>query len=97
MLLALADFDRASYENHVMYASSLSAGTPTDVGFIGLNMFLGLAADSVLIRSHHASAQLVENLKGRFVSRQSELSLELDSRHTGCLAGHQIRRPEPSR
>ena len=80
-----------------MYASALAAGTPTDVGFVGLDVFPGLAPDPILVRAHHASAQLVENLKGRFVARKPELPLELDGRHSGCLAGNQIRRPEPNR
>jgi hypothetical protein len=97
LLLALADFDRAGHENHVVYASALAAGTPTDVGFIGLDVFVGLAADPILVRAYHAGAQLVENLKGRFVPRQPKLALELNGRHAGGLAGNQVRRPEPDR
>lgn len=74
MLLALADFDRSRRDNHVVHASSLATGTPADIGFIGLDVFLGLAADTILIRAHHGGAQLVENLKGRFVARQPKLS-----------------------
>ena len=97
LLLALADFDRTRHDNHVVHAPSLAAGTPADVGLISLNVFLRLAADTILIRAHHGGAQLVENLKGCFVARQSELALELDSRHTGCMAGNQVRRPKPNR
>ena len=97
LLLALADFDRAGHENHAVYASPLAAGTPTDIGFVGLDVFLGLAPDPILVRAHHAGAQLVENLKGRFVARQPELPLELDGRHSGCMAGNQVGRPEPNR
>jgi hypothetical protein len=39
--------------------------------------------DPVLIRAHHPRAELVEDLK-----RQTKLSLKLDGRYAGCLAGH---------
>lgn len=37
----------------------------------------------------------MENLEGGFVPRETELSLELDGRHTGRLAGDEIGRPKP--
>jgi hypothetical protein len=41
---------------------------PADVGFIGLNVFVGLATDPIRVRPHHAGAQLVQNLSCLFGS-----------------------------
>ena len=95
--LALVDFDGASHDDPVMHTAALAAGTAAQVGFIGLDDFSGLTANSVLIRSHHADAQLVKYLEGSLVARQSELPLELNSRYAGRLTGDQGRRPEPNR
>jgi len=94
---ALTDFDGASYESHVMDATPFSARASTHVGFNSFNVFAGVAADPILIRSHHADAQLVKNLKGCLVARQPELPLKLNSRYAGRLTGEQVRRPEPNR
>src|ERR1019366_3977177 len=82
---------------HVMYAPPFAASAPADVGFIGLDKFVGLTTDPILVGAHHASAQLVQNLEGSLVARQTELPLELHGRHARRLAGDQIRRPEPDR
>ncbi|VAY89069.1 Outer membrane efflux protein (modular protein) [mine drainage metagenome] len=95
--LALADFDGASHKSHIMDAVPLSARAPTHESFIGFDVFTGIAADPILIRPHHADAQLVKNLKGCFVTRQPELPLKLNGRYAGCLAGEQVCRPEPHR
>ncbi len=39
----------------------------------------------------------MKDLEGGLIARQSELSLELDSRHSGDLSGNQVSRPEPYR
>lgn len=54
-----------------------------------------MAADPVLIRSHHASTEFMEYLESGLVARQPKLPLELDRRDTGGLAGNQISCPEP--
>jgi hypothetical protein len=46
-------------------------------------------------RSNHAGAELVEDLKGGFVTGKPDLALELCGGHARGLAGHQIGRPEP--
>ena len=94
---ALANFDGTGHEHHVMNATSFTACTATHLGFIGFNDLFGLAADSILIGTNHTDAQLVKDLEGSLVARQSELSLELHGRHARRLAGDQIRRPEPDR
>jgi hypothetical protein len=96
-MLALTDFDGTCHNDHIVDAAPLAARTTAHVGFIGLDDFFGFTTDPILIRSHHADAQLVKNLKGSFVARQSELPLELNSRYAGCLTGDQVRSPEPNR
>lgn len=97
MVLALFNLDRAGNEHHVVNASALAASTTADVGLIGFDVLSGVASNPILVRADHASAQLVENLKGRFVARQPELPLELDGRHAGRLASDQVGCPEPHR
>src|ERR1700759_4700680 len=79
-----------------MDAPTFATGPPADVGFISLNMLVGFAADAVLIGTHHASAQLVENAKGCLIARQPELALNLNRRHSWGMANDQIGRPEPN-
>ena len=78
-----------------MNASALAASTAADVGFIGLDVFCGVAANSILVGAHHAGPKFVKDLESRLVARQSELPLKLDGRHAGRLAGDQIGCPEP--
>ena len=96
-VLALPNFDRAGDDNHVVNATALATGTSANVGFIGLNVLSKLATNPILIGSHHADTQLVKNLERSLVARESELPLELNSRHAGRLAGDQVGRPEPDR
>ena len=96
-MLALADFDGAGHEDHVVDAAPLAACTAAHPGFIGLNDFPGLAADPVLVGANHADPEFVENLEGGLVARQSELPLELNGRHARRLAGNQVGCPEPDR
>ena len=53
------------------------------------------AADPVLIRSHHAGAELVEDAEGGLVTRQAKLALELHRRHAGRLTCDEVGGPEP--
>ena len=95
--LAVPYFNGSGHDRLVVHACTFPACAASHIGFVGLNVFTGLPTDSVLIRSHHADAQLVKYLKGSLVARQSELSLKLNSRHARCLTGDQISRPEPNR
>lgn len=79
-MLALTDFDGTRHDDHIVNAAPLAARATTHAGFIGLDDFFGFTTDPILIRPHHACAQLVKNLEGRFVARQSELPLKLNSR-----------------
>ena len=56
-----------------------------------------LAADGVPIRPHHSGAQFVKYGPGGFVSREAELSLELQGGLAGRLRGDEVCRPEPDR
>ena len=76
--LAVANFDSTNHKDLVVNAPAFATSPAADVGFISLNMSVDFAADAVLIGAHHASAQLVENAKGRLVARQSELPLKLN-------------------
>jgi hypothetical protein len=80
-VLALFDLDRTGDKNHVVNASTLAASATADVGFIGFDMFSGVAANPILVWTHHADAQLVKNLEGSLVARQSELPLKLNGRY----------------
>ena len=78
-------------------ASALSARTAANPGFIGLDVFPRFSADTVLVGANHADTELMQNLEGGFVARQSKLPLKLDGRDTWRLAGDQVGRPEPYR
>lgn len=95
--LSLPYLDCGSDEGLMVNASTLSARTPAHPGFIGLNVFFRFSADTVLVGAHHADAELMKDLEGGLVARQSELPLELDGRHAGRLAGDEVSRPEPYR
>src|SRR4249919_2728345 len=56
--LALTDLDRRSHQALVVNASTLSSCTPANPGLIGLDVFVRLAADLVLVGAHHARAQV---------------------------------------
>lgn len=94
-VLALFNLDRTSDKNHIVNASPLAASASANIGFIGFDVLTGVAANPILVRAHHAGSQLVKNLKNGLIARQTELPLELDSRHAGCLAGDQVGCPEP--
>jgi len=53
------------------------------------------STDSVSLRANHRSPQFVKHLKRCFVASEAELTLELQSTHTGSLCCDKIGRPEP--
>ena len=91
----MTHFNGTSDENLVVDSPAFAASPSTDPCLVYLNMFPRLAADTILIGPHHASAKLVEDAEGRLIARQAKLSLKLDRRDTGRLAGDQISRPKP--
>ena len=94
--LAVPYFNGGDHNSLVVHASAFPACPASHIGFVGLDVFARLPTDSVLIRSHHADAQLVKYLEGSLVARQSELPLKLNCRYAGRLTGDQISRPEPN-
>jgi hypothetical protein len=52
-VLALFNLNRTGNENHVVNASALAASTTADVGFIGFDVFSGVATNPILVWAHH--------------------------------------------
>ena len=91
----MTNLDGTSDENLVVDTPAFAASPSTNPCLVYLNMFPRLAADTILIGPHHASAELAENAEGRLIARQAKLSLKLNRRDAGRLAGDQISRPKP--
>jgi hypothetical protein len=95
VILARADLNGANDESLMMNAAPFTARLAANEAFVDLDGML--PADCVSFGPDHAGAQFVQNLKCRFVTAKSELALELDSRLSGDLRGHQVRAPKPRR
>ena len=67
----MTNLDGTSDENLVVDTPAFAASPSTNPCLVYLNMFPRLAADTILIGPHHASAELVENAEGRATSRAS--------------------------
>ena len=92
-VLAGADLDGANHTSLMMHALALTARLAAHVALVNLDRML--AANRVAVGANHASADLVEDLKGSFVSTEPKLSLELKGRHSRCLRGNEVGAPEP--
>jgi hypothetical protein len=79
----------------VVDAPAFAARPSADPRVVDLNMLFRPATDTVLVRTHHARAQFVQDAEGGFVSRQPKLPLKLHRRHPRRLAGDKVRGPEP--
>jgi hypothetical protein len=79
----------------MMHAPPFAARSASNPSLIDLDMLLRLTADAVLVRPNHASAELVQNLKGGLVARQAQLPLKLDGGDAGCLSGDQVGSSKP--
>src|SRR5208337_2709488 len=95
VVLTRPDFDSADYGGLVMHATPFSARLTADVTFVYFNRVV--APDGVTLWANHASAEFMEDLKGRFIAAKRELALELNGRLTGCLRGHKVSAPKPCR
>ena len=91
----MADFDGGNHQRLVVNAPAFAARFPTHIGFVHLDVPIRLAADPILVGSHHARAELVQDAESRLVTGQAKLPLELHRRHAGRLAGDEVGRPEP--
>ena len=91
----MTNLDGTSDENLVVDTPAFAASPSTNPCVVYVKKFPRLAADTILIGPHHASAELVDNADGRLIARQAKLSLKLNRRDAGRLAGDQISRPKP--
>src|SRR3989338_528132 len=66
--LALMHLNSTSDKAHVVYATAFAACTTADIGLVNLDVFVGFAADPVMVRANHAGSELVENLECRFIT-----------------------------
>src|ERR1700676_789717 len=76
---------------------AFSSRLAADVAFVNLDVIAAsdIAADRIAVRPHHSGAQLVQDLKGRFVPCQAKLTLKLNSRNAWSRCGDQIGTPKP--
>lgn len=93
--LARADFHGANYGGLVMDAAPLSFRLAANVAFVNLNGVV--AANHVPLWTHHARAELVEDLKSGLVAGEAKLPLELDGALAWGLGGHEVGAPKPRR
>jgi hypothetical protein len=95
IVCARANLYGADHDGLMMRAATFTTRLAADHAFINFDRML--AANGVTLRANHASAELVEYLKGRLVATESKLPLELDRGLSGDLRGHQVRAPKPCR
>src|SRR5271166_3321793 len=93
--LPVANLDSGGHQRFVVDAPAFAARPSTDPRLIDLDMFFRPTTDAVLVRTHHARAQFVQDAEGSFVSCQPKLPLKLHRRHARRLAGDEVRGPEP--
>jgi len=93
--LSLFDLNGSDDKDFVVNAPAFSPGTSSDIAFVNFNVLARFASYSIQVWTHHAGAELVENLESRLVTGNAQLPLKLYGRHAGCLAGHQIGTPKP--
>jgi hypothetical protein len=92
---ARPNLNRSHNDRLVVRTSTFAARLAADHAFVDLDRML--AANSVALGADHASAELVEYLKGGLITREPKLALELGGALAGCLRGHEIRAPKPRR
>jgi hypothetical protein len=95
VIRARSDLYGADDDGLVMSSATFAACLAADHAFVDLDGVL--SADGVAFGANHASAELVEYLKGCLVATETKLALKLDRRLSGGLRGHQVRAPKPSR
>src|SRR5271166_2410075 len=93
--LPVANLDSGGHQRFVVDAPAFAARPSTDPRLIDLDMFFRPTTDAVLVRTHHARAQFVQDAEGSFVSCQAKLPLKLHRRHARRLAGDEVSGPEP--
>src|SRR5713101_738652 len=93
--LSLPNLNGGGDKDFIVDTPTFSMGSPSDIAFVDFDVLAGIAAYSILIWTHHAGAELMENLEGSLVAGDAQLPLKLHGRHARCLTGHQIGSPEP--
>ena len=95
IVCARPNLNGSDYDRLVVHTATFAARLATDHAFINFDRML--AANSVALGANHASAELVEYLKGGLITRERKLALELNGGLSGNLRGHQVRAPKPRR
>jgi len=86
--LALPHLYCTGDKNLIMDATAFAARASADPGFIGFDVFIWFTSNTVLIRTYHAGAELVEYLENCLIAFQPKLAPKLHGRHAGRLTGH---------
>ncbi len=79
----------------MMDSTAFATCPPADHALIDFYMLNGTAANAILIWTHHASAEFMQDRECCLVTGESQLSLELHGGDARCLTGDQIGCPEP--
>ena len=95
IILSRPNLYSADNDRFVMRAASFAARLATYHTLVNLDWIF--TTYGVALGADHASAELVEYLKGSFVAREPKLALKLNRGLSWCLRGHQVRAPKPSR
>lgn len=90
-----ADFDSSGDRSFMVDTTPLALCASTNKCLIYFDGELG--PNSITLRSHHAGAEFVENLKRCLVAPQPKLPLKLHRRLARRLCRHKVRAPEPRR
>lgn len=93
--LPATNLDGGRHQRLVVDASPVTTRAASNLGFVQLNMLADLASNPVLIGSHHARTEFMQNAKGGLVSCQPKLPLKLHGRHALRPAGNKISSTEP--
>jgi hypothetical protein len=92
---SLYDLNGSSDNDFAVNAPAFPSGLSSDITFVDFNVLACFASYAILIWTHHASAELVENLESRLVTGNTQLPLKLHGRHARGLASQQIGAPKP--
>jgi hypothetical protein len=75
--------------------ATFSARLAADKAFVDFDRVI--AANGITLWTNHTSAELVEYLKGSFITSERKLALELNGRLAGYLCGQKVCAPKPRR
>ena len=78
-----------------MDSTAFATCPPTNQALIDFYTLNGTAANSILIRTYHASAEFMQERECGLIPGKTQLSLKLYGGDARCLTGNQIGCPEP--